>query len=74
MSSVEVNSAEDLHPHPNKLNNSALNEQTFCLYNKKRSVQYSNEYQSSSHTPKRNWKETYDYDIEVHEHPNSVSS
>ncbi|CAF2268257.1 unnamed protein product [Rotaria magnacalcarata] len=72
MSSVEVNSVGDLHPHHNELNDSALNEQTFCLYNKTKSVQYPNEYESSSHTPKGNRKEAYYCDIEVDEHPSKL--
>ncbi|CAF4571286.1 unnamed protein product [Rotaria sp. Silwood2] len=47
---------------------SSSNEQISSSYNRTRSVQYPNEYESASHTLKRNLKEIPDFDISIDQH------
>ncbi|CAF2603060.1 unnamed protein product [Rotaria sp. Silwood2] len=42
-------------------------------YSRTRSIQYPNEYESVSHTPKRNRKETPDFNIGIDQHPSKLS-
>ncbi|CAF1473656.1 unnamed protein product [Rotaria sordida] len=69
MSTVEVNGAGN--SHPDELIQSSSNEQISRSYNRTRSVQYPNEYESASHTPKRNPKETPDFNSGIDQHPSN---
>ncbi len=68
---VEDNGTEKPYPYDLIHNNS--NDLISCTYNRKRSVQYTNEYESSSHTPKRNRVEASEYDIELERHPSKLN-
>jgi hypothetical protein len=59
-------------PYPYDLIHSKSNDLISCTYNRKRSVQYTNEHESSSHTPKRNRVEASDCDIEFEQHPSKL--
>ncbi|CAF4370802.1 unnamed protein product [Rotaria sordida] len=72
MSTVEVNGAGN--SHPDELIQSSSNEQISRSYNRTRSVQYPNEYESASHTPKRNPKETPDFNSGIDQHPSKLSN
>ncbi|CAF5161476.1 unnamed protein product, partial [Rotaria sp. Silwood1] len=71
MSIIEVNGAGN--PHPDEMIQSSPNEQISCSYNRTRSVQYPNKYESASHTPKRNWKKTPDFTIGIDQHLSKLS-
>ncbi len=68
---VEDNGTEKPYAYDLIHNNS--NDLISCTYNRKRSVQYTNEYESSSHTPKRNRVEASEYDIELERHPSKLN-
>jgi len=70
MSMAEDNGTEK--PYPYDLIYSNSNDLISCTYNRKRSVQYTNEHESSSHTPKRNRMEASDCDIEFEQHPSKL--
>ncbi|CAF5056630.1 unnamed protein product, partial [Rotaria sp. Silwood1] len=67
MSIIEVNGAGN--PHPDEMIQSSPNEQISRSYNRTRSVQYPNEYESAYHTPKRNRKKIPDFNIGIDQYP-----